>query len=33
MPIKAGDRAPEFTLRDHNDQPVSLAAFAGKPVA
>ncbi len=28
--LKAGDKAPEFTLRDHNRKPVTLAEFRGK---
>jgi peroxiredoxin Q/BCP len=30
--VKAGDPAPDFTLRDANDQDVRLADFAGRPV-
>jgi peroxiredoxin Q/BCP len=32
MPLQTGDRAPDFTLRDQNDQPVTLSGFIGKPV-
>jgi len=32
MNIKAGDVAPDFTLRDHQDQPVTLSALRGKSV-
>lgn len=31
-PVRVGDRAPEFTLRDQNDNQVSLADFRGRPV-
>ena len=30
MPLKVGDRAPDFTLFDGNRQPVSLAGFRGQ---
>jgi peroxiredoxin len=30
--IQAGDRAPEFTLRDHSGEEVSLADFRGRKV-
>lgn len=30
--LVAGDKAPAFTLKDQNDQPVSLQDFAGKKV-
>jgi len=30
MPLKAGDAAPNFTLRDTNNESVSLADFKGK---
>src|SRR5690606_24252854 len=30
--LKAGDRAPSFTLPDHTGKPVSLADFAGRLV-
>jgi peroxiredoxin (alkyl hydroperoxide reductase subunit C) len=30
MPLKEGDAAPEFTLRDANRQSVSLADFKGQ---
>jgi peroxiredoxin Q/BCP len=30
MGIAVGDRAPDFTLRDQNGQPVSLSSFRGK---
>jgi len=30
--LKAGDRAPSFTLPDHTGKPVSLADFAGRVV-
>lgn len=32
MPIKTGDKAPEFTLPDTEKQPRSLKEFAGKAV-
>ena len=28
--LKAGDPAPDFTLRDQNNKPVSLADFKGQ---
>jgi peroxiredoxin len=31
-PLAVGTRAPEFTLRDANNNPVSLSDFRGKPV-
>ena len=30
--LTAGDKAPPFTLPDHDGTPVSLADFAGRPV-
>lgn len=30
--LKAGDKAPLFTLQDQNDKPISLADFKGKKV-
>ncbi|MGH3727170.1 MAG: peroxiredoxin [Micromonosporaceae bacterium] len=30
MPIEVGTKAPEFTLKDQNNQEVSLGDFAGK---
>lgn len=30
--LKAGDKAPQFTLLDQHEQPVSLSQFAGKKV-
>jgi peroxiredoxin Q/BCP len=30
--VKAGERAPDFTLEDASGKPVSLADFAGRPV-
>ncbi len=30
--LEAGDRAPAFTLPDHEERSVSLEQFAGKPV-
>lgn len=30
MPIEVGTRAPDFTLKDQNNQEVSLADFAGR---
>jgi len=30
MPVEVGDLAPEFTLVDQNNQPVSLSAFRGE---
>ncbi len=30
--LKAGDKAPEFTAKDQNGKPVSLADFKGKTV-
>ena len=32
MPIKIGDKAPEFTLKDQNGNDVSLKEFIGKNV-
>jgi peroxiredoxin len=31
-PLKVGDKAPNFTYVDQQNQPVSLADFAGRPV-
>lgn len=31
-PLAIGDLAPDFTLKDHNRQPVSLSQFRGKQV-
>ena len=28
--VKVGDMAPDFTLNDHNNQPVKLSDFRGK---
>jgi cytochrome oxidase Cu insertion factor (SCO1/SenC/PrrC family) len=28
--VKVGDMAPDFTLNDHNNQPVKLSDFKGK---
>ncbi|VEI46190.1 thioredoxin-dependent thiol peroxidase [Actinobacillus equuli] len=28
--LKAGEQAPQFTLLDQHEQPVSLSQFAGK---
>ncbi len=30
--INAGDQAPDFTLKDQNDQDVNLSSFVGSPV-
>jgi mycoredoxin-dependent peroxiredoxin len=30
MPVEVGDLAPDFTLNDQNNQPVSLSAFKGE---
>ena len=30
MPVEVGDLAPDFTLSDQNNQPVSLSAFKGE---
>lgn len=30
--LKAGDKAPQFTLLDQHEQPISLSQFAGKKV-
>lgn len=30
--LKAGDKAPQFTLLDQHEQPVSLSQFSGKKV-
>jgi peroxiredoxin len=30
--IKVGDKAPEFTLKDHNGKEVTLSSFRGKKV-
>jgi peroxiredoxin len=30
MPVEVGDLAPHFTLRDQNNQPVSLSQFKGE---
>ncbi|ADN75493.1 alkyl hydroperoxide reductase/ Thiol specific antioxidant/ Mal allergen [Ferrimonas balearica DSM 9799] len=32
QPLQAGDKAPQFTLKDQNNNDVSLADFAGKKV-
>jgi len=32
MEVQAGSAAPDFTLRSHADQKVSLASFKGRPV-
>ena len=32
MPIAEGEKAPDFTLLDQNEKPVSLSDFAGKDV-
>ncbi len=32
-PLKAGDTAPNFTLKDQNGKEVSLNSFRGKTVA
>jgi peroxiredoxin Q/BCP len=32
MTVSPGDPAPDFTLRDQNDQPVHLAELRGRPV-
>ncbi|HEX4982990.1 MAG TPA: redoxin domain-containing protein, partial [Ilumatobacteraceae bacterium] len=32
MPLKPGDKAPDFTLLDQNGEPVSLASFTGRKV-
>ncbi|MBY6186617.1 thioredoxin-dependent thiol peroxidase [Marinobacter hydrocarbonoclasticus] len=32
QPLQAGDKAPQFTLKDQNDNDVSLSDFAGKRV-
>jgi cytochrome oxidase Cu insertion factor (SCO1/SenC/PrrC family) len=29
-PLKVGDPAPDFTLSNHNGEPVSLSSFKGK---
>jgi len=29
MPVEVGDLAPDFTLRDQNNQPVTLSAYKG----
>jgi len=30
--LRPGDKAPDFTGRDHNGKTVKLSDFAGKPV-
>ena len=30
--LQAGDKAPQFTLQDQNDESVSLSSFEGKKV-
>ena len=32
MPLKPGDKAPDFTLADHDGRPVSLSDFRGQRV-
>jgi peroxiredoxin len=32
MPVEVGDLAPEFTLPDQNNQPVSLSQFKGEKI-
>jgi peroxiredoxin len=32
MPLKVGDRAPEFTLPDASGERISLASFRRRPV-
>ena len=32
MPIDVGDKAPDFTLMDHERQPVTLSRLQGRPV-
>jgi peroxiredoxin Q/BCP len=32
LPMQLNDKAPEFTLPDENQNPVSLKQFRGKPV-
>lgn len=32
MPLHPGDKAPDFTMPDQNDEPVSLAGLRGKSV-
>jgi peroxiredoxin len=32
MPIAVGEKAPDFTLKDQNQNDVSLASLKGQPV-
>jgi thioredoxin-dependent peroxiredoxin len=32
MPLDASDKAPAFTVPDHDGNPVSLKDFSGQPV-
>jgi peroxiredoxin len=32
MPLEVGTQAPDFTLKDYNNEQVTLSSFRGKPV-